>query len=244
MVNFGTRAHGASKRREIRALGMSAHKGEWMESGDDPLLSPTVFLVEQPANSTVASHFHRQNQFQLFVDGAGNIGPKALQPVTIHYAGAYTGYGPLVAGPAGLKYFTIRPVCESGAIPLDEAREKMVRGPKRHATSAPIAPATLAELERLDATTSFDAIPLAEDGMGARVLAAPPQAQLATEFPRAARGTFVVVLAGSVVHGDGESTRWESIFVSSEDEMPMLTAGRDGAQLVFLFTPAKAPEYM
>src|SRR5688572_4441868 len=104
-----------------------------MESGNDPRLSPTVFLVEQPPNTTLQPHFHRQNQFQLFVGGGGTFGRAPLQPITVHYAGAYTAYGPLVAAGQGIQYFTIRPVCESGFIPVAEREQKMIRGPKRHA---------------------------------------------------------------------------------------------------------------
>lgn len=244
MLKFGTRAHGASRRREVLALGLRAHKGEWMESGDDPVLSPTVFLAEQPANSTVLPHFHRQNQFQLFVQGGGSIGPNPLGPFTVHYAGAYTGYGPLVAGPVGLKYFTIRQVCDSGALSLDDAREKMVRGPKRHAASAPFPPATIDEFMQLRAATSFEAIPVAEDGLGARVVRVPPHAAINTAQPSAATGAFMIVLMGQVGHPAGILSEWDSMFVSTQEELPPLSAGPQGAQVVFLFMPAKAQAYL
>ena len=80
-----------------------------MDSGDDPTLSPTVALIEQPAGFEFMPHFHRQNQFQVFVGGSGSLGRHALAPVVVHYAGAYTGYGPLLAGPEGIQYFTLRP---------------------------------------------------------------------------------------------------------------------------------------
>ena len=38
-------------------------KSEWMKAGDDPAFSPTVFLVEQPPNVSLCTHFHRNNQF-------------------------------------------------------------------------------------------------------------------------------------------------------------------------------------
>ena len=91
MIVTGTRAHGLTKRRPIDVNGTTFYKSEWMECGADPALSPTVFLVEQPPNTELVSHFHRQNQFQLFVDGAGSIGRETLGAVTVHYAGAYTG---------------------------------------------------------------------------------------------------------------------------------------------------------
>ena len=58
-----------------------------METGSDPLLSPTVFLAEQPPDCEPLPHFHRQNQFQLFVEGSGLIGKEQIRPMTIHSAG-------------------------------------------------------------------------------------------------------------------------------------------------------------
>src|SRR5678816_3651970 len=91
-------------------------KSEWMANvtggSGDAELSPTVFLVEQAPNVSLRTHFHRQNQFQIFVRGSGTIGRHPLGPLMVHYAGAYSGYGPLVAGPEGLAYFTLRTVFE------------------------------------------------------------------------------------------------------------------------------------
>ena len=89
MIAYGRKSVGATRRRAIDVAGDVFHKGEWME----------------------------QNQFQLFVDGQGTIGPEQIRPITVHYAGAYTGYGPIMSGPQGLKYFTIRSAFESGLIP-------------------------------------------------------------------------------------------------------------------------------
>lgn len=108
MIAYGTKALGAQRRRAIDVDGDLFHKGEWMDSGQTPGLAPTVFLVEQGADILLQPHFHRQNQFQLFVAGDGTIGSEPIRPITLHYAGAYTGYGPIKSGPGGLKYFTIR----------------------------------------------------------------------------------------------------------------------------------------
>jgi hypothetical protein len=244
VIAIGTRQHGDSKRRAIPALGLVFHKSEWMESGDDPLLSPTISLIEQPPNSTLATHFHRQNQFQLFVHGSGTVGRDALAPITVHYAGAYTGYGPLVAGDEGIHYFTIRPVCESGAIPVEQAREKMVRGPKRHVQAGPVvctAPHTLATLP---APVCEDVIPAAEDGLGARLHRLPPGAALMPAVPAATACTFAVVLSGSVHYTDAELSRWESLCVTADEPFPGVRAGAQGADVIVLFTPAKAQAYL
>jgi hypothetical protein len=45
MLVIGRRAHGEQRRRPIPVMGETFYKGEWMEAGDDPELSPTVFLI-------------------------------------------------------------------------------------------------------------------------------------------------------------------------------------------------------
>lgn len=245
MLAYGTKAQGDANRRSLtRGEELFVYKGEWMATGEDPELSPTVFLVEQPPHSTLEPHFHRQNQFQLFVDGYGKIGAHALESVTIHYAGAYTGYGPLVAGDAGIQYFTIRPVCESGMIPVSTGRDQMIRGPKRHATAGPLVLTSPEELGALAGPEVRWEIPMAEDGLGAAVVRMPPGSVLADMAAQpAADGTFVVVLSGSVRHGQTSLGRWESLFFSSDEAVPELVAGENGAEMVFLYTPAKAEAY-
>lgn len=243
MIAVGTRSHGQSKRRAIQAMGLLFHKSEWMETGDNPLLSPTISLIEQPPNSSLATHFHRQNQFQLFVHGGGTVGRDTLAPITVHYAGAYTGYGPLVAGDEGIHYFTIRPVCESGAIPVEEAREKMVRGPKRHVQAGPVVCLPLTDLAALAEPVAEDVIPAADDGLGARLHRLPPGATLQAQVPAATDCTFAVVLSGSMQYGAHELSRWESLCVTAGEPFPSLHAGREGAEVILLFTPPKAQAY-
>ena len=242
MIVFGTQAHGATRRRAIPVMQAIFYKGEWMESGEDPKLSPTAFLIEQPPNTTLLPHFHRQNQFQLFVDGSGSIGRAALGPVTVHYAGAYTGYGPLLSGAQGIKYFTIRAVFESGFTPVAEAREKMVRGPKRHANSLPVPPlsrATLAALAQIEEQFLIEPA----DGMGAQLTRLPPGAPLLPEALRGSEGQFLFVTAGSLLHGSDTLGRWDNLFLSTGDAAPPLRAGTGGAEVVAMHIPFKDAAY-
>ena len=73
MIALGRKALADVRRRPVPVVNDTFHKGEWMETGTDPHLSPTVFLAEQPPHCELLTHFHRQNQFQLFVDGTGTI---------------------------------------------------------------------------------------------------------------------------------------------------------------------------
>lgn len=93
MPIFSRDASALEDRKPVVVEGDTYYKSDWMDSGRDPENSPTVFLVEQAPHVSLRTHFHRQNQFQLFVRGGGRLGPHDVSALTVHYAGAYTGYG-------------------------------------------------------------------------------------------------------------------------------------------------------
>lgn len=241
MIAIGTEERALRRRRPIQVADATFHKGEWMETGEDPTLSPTVFLAEQPAHYNLGTHFHRQNQFQLFVAGSGTLGPERLDPVTVHYAGAYTGYGPLLAGAEGVKYFTIRPVFDTGFIPASEAREKMVRGPKRHAQVALGTPWDEERLAALARAEDRFALP-ADRGLAVRHVRLPPAAARDLEHAETSIGFFVFVLSGTATVAGSTLGRWESAFATA-DERLVLTAGARGAEIVVLHVPPTDPAY-
>ena len=241
MIAIGTQERALQRRRPIQVADSTFYKGEWMETGEDPRLSPTVFLAEQPPGYNLGTHFHRQNQFQLFVAGSATMGPLRLDPVSVHYAGAYTGYGPLLAGPEGLKYFTIRPVFDTGIIPASQAREKMVRGPKRHAETvlgAPWSEDRLSALQRAE-----DRFAIAPDrGLAVRHVRLPPGASCDLKHVEGSTGLFVFVLAGTGCCADNDLALWESAFATA-DERIALEAGGQGAEIVVLHVPPTEAEY-
>lgn len=243
MIAAGRKSVAESSRRSFAVGDDTYHKAEWMMSGEDPALSPTIFMIEQPANSTLVAHFHRQNQFQLFVDGSGSIGRYELAPVTVHYAGAYTAYGPLLAGPRGLKYFTIRPVFESGGFAMPESHAQMRRGPRRHAQSEPIDVMSETRLKALSGPEDQVLIPVGADGMGAILTRLPPGASVAPTLLGQAESLFIVVLSGVMHHAGEELGRWESLFLNAGECFPELTAGPEGVEFVTLLTPAKNAAY-
>lgn len=244
MMVIGRRVKGEARRRPAPAMGVVFHKGEWMESGDDPMLSPTVALIEQPPYFEFMPHFHRQNQFQVFVDGSGTLGRQTLAPVVVHYAGAFTGYGPLVAGPQGITYFTLRPVCESGFIPLAQRQEQMIAGPKRHAHSESIPVASVTEMQAWTQTHEEYVIALGEDGLGARLVNLPSHANFECTHPVGSQGQFIFVLQGSALTSDYSLGVWEQMYVTQDEVMPQIIAGEQGVQFLCLSVPIKAPEYL
>jgi hypothetical protein len=147
MIRFGTRDQALDRRRRLPLPnGDTYFKSEFIDApvvnpviggpacveGDrtnDATLAPVAFLIEQSPDSVVQSHFHHNDEFQVVVAGSGLIGRNPVAPVSVHYAGGYTGYGPVVAGPKGITYFTLRPRYEAGALYLPDDRPAMKRAP-------------------------------------------------------------------------------------------------------------------
>lgn len=242
MIALGSAAL-AGETRHHRALdnGFSFHRSEWMQSGPGPGLSPTVFLVEQPPASVLMPHFHMQNQFQVIKEGSGTLGPRAVGPGSVHYAGAFTGYGPVVAGPAGLSYFTIRAVYETGANFLPAARDRLQRGPKRHAQGPLHEPLSMDALCGLASARRVQLI-APQDDLEAYALQLPPFAPVETSEPGGS-GQFQLVLAGRLETPQGRLRAWESRYLSSGEDAAGCTAGESGLHLLVLQMPADAPEY-
>ena len=105
--------------------------------------------------------------------GSGSLGPHPLAALTVHYAGAYSGYGPLVSGSDGLAYFTLRSVFETGSLTLAKHADQMKRGPKRQLHSQPVPIATAASLAGQMSVTVNDLIPLQVDAIAARLYTLP-----------------------------------------------------------------------
>ena len=154
MLLLGTREFAQSVRKQGQLHnGMQYWRNDFFKSSDDDVCTPQCYLVEQFPDSVNPTHFHVQNQFQLFTRGEGTIGrsPKPLRAFTVHYAGAYTGYGPIVAGPEGVDYITMRAFRDPGAKFVPQQRELMRVGPKRHWASEALMPMDAGELAALQA---------------------------------------------------------------------------------------------
>jgi hypothetical protein len=241
MIAYGKRSLGEKTRRAL-ALGANApyYKSEWMSCGQDPWLSPTIFMVEQPPGSQLPTHFHRQNEFQVVVRGSGSIGTHAITPISVHYAGAYTGYGPVTAGEDGLTYFTIRPVFDTGAVLAAEARTQMIRGPKRqiHAAPYPVQPLSSGDV-RHDTL-----IEPAADGLFCGVSYLPANGQLQTEAHPESGGTFYMVLDGELTVAGESLGQWETAYLSAGEPALTLQAAAAGATVMVMRVPATDAAYL
>jgi hypothetical protein len=232
-------------RRPIVSNGVAAHlttfigSNRYMASAAPPpgpeAVYPMAFLVEQPAGSVVASHFHEANQFQLVVAGSGTLGTHAVQPVAVHYSNAFSAYGPITAGEDGLQYLTLRNGYDRGARYLPAAREEL-RGVRRRFRQAmadaapPAAPPEQALAETLLAE--------APDGLGAWRYRLPPGAALRGPDPAGGDGQFWVVTSGEMRAAEGATLPALSCaFVGPEEAPFAVTAGEGGLEVVVMQYP-------
>ena len=186
---------------------------------------PQAFLVEMPSpGAVIPPHFHREDEFQVVVAGGGSLGKHALDGAAVHFADAYTPYGPIRVGPDGLTFFTLRARADAGAQYMPESRAAMIRKARRSvAASVPAGAGTLALWETFD------------DGLGAWSVRVAPGAGV--EHPRGDEGRYYLIVAGSVVHDTTELPRWSCVWAGARAARPRLTAGPAGAELLVLQFP-------
>src|SRR5688572_22858239 len=164
---------------------------------------PQTLFTEMSAGESIVSQSHAVAQFQVFVQGSGNVGLHDTRPITLQYVDRHTGYGPIQAGAHGLAYLVLRARTETKPVYLDRPRypENLKPSKQRMRRFGPLVLST-------DAVRASRSDPMMEplfdekdctDGMGAFMLRL--GGGKATHGPELGRsgGCYVVVLAGTLV---------------------------------------------
>ena len=201
---------------------------------------PMAYLVEQAPDCTVEPHYHQVDQFQLFVGGGGHIGTHSLQGVTVHYAGAHSPYGPIVSGPSGVQYVTLRRSWDPGAQWMPGAAAVLRGMPDRKhvaCTSQPMERCTEKQLGQLKGTSFTEVIPSTQrNGLGAWLVRAGSGAAL-REPSAAGNGQFWYVLSGEVQALKSRLGADACIYVSGDEGPVEFSAGAAGVELVVMQFP-------
>lgn len=190
---------------------------------------PMAYLVSQAPGSSLAAHYHQADQFQLFVGGSGRIGTHPLRPLTVHFAGSHSPYGPLVAGSGGLQYLTLRRNWDPGAQYMPQAAQRLRELPGRRHRAQTSTPFALDSPPAQDAGTIRMTRLLSEDAMGAWLLQLGPEAEYAAS---ASADCFVYVLSGHMAVREQVLACGACVFVSTEEDPLCLRTGASGARLV------------
>lgn len=202
---------------------------------------PHGYLVRTPKNDAIKAHFHRVDQFQLFYGASGaRYKATALEPgqLMVHYADAYSTYGPIHIGDNDMDYFTLRARLDRFTAYMPAGRDELVHT-SRHRNI----------YKNLDA--EFD-----PDRPGTETIIEPDHDRLAAYRIRAGRGRAVsppssagscgqyyCILNGAAQH-NGQTLGPRSLAWIGPDHAPLqLTADADVGldMLVFQFPNPTAP---
>jgi hypothetical protein len=202
---------------------------------------PVAFLVEKKARGTVPPHFHEVPQFQVIAEGHGRLGKQAVQPFTVHYTNAYTGYGPICAAEDGIAFLTLRNQFDSaGARYFPAGRSFMKPTSKRHRLSGHLAVSNAAALQSRQQTALETVFAPEVDGLAAWFLRAVPGTVSHTPDPATSGGQYVVVAGGSLLHHGTAFPSLSCLYVSCEEGPLALQAGVDGLEVLILHFPITA----
>ena len=201
---------------------------------------PQAFLLEMNANEVLRQHFHQVDQFQVFVSGSGRMGRtmEVQAPIVVHYSDHHTGYGPIIAGPQGYAYFTLRAQHDGGATYIGEPgyRDRLKPSRKRHFTVPVVLSIAPVLAERREAVVQLLAEP-EDDGLGASLIRLGPGGRATGPDPRGCGGQYFLVLNGDLESGKQGYGPWSLLFVTSTEPALELQAGGSGLELLVLTFP-------
>jgi hypothetical protein len=201
--------------------------GKRAETSEHPL----AFLVNGPPAFVIPPHFHEIDQYQIFVGGSATLGKHKVLPGSVHYADAYTPYGPITATEDGFNYITLRPrsiigyheMPEGGPLlkPVNEARGR--RGRMMVADIEPGQPRETAAKALFEEPDGIAAYSLSA-GAGEKL----PQPEVDHG------GAYYVVLEGEVTAAGTTYPPRSTIWVGQGEAPPAMTAGVEGASAAFM----------
>ncbi|KRA44985.1 hypothetical protein ASD80_06895 [Devosia sp. Root635] len=203
-----------------------------------------AFRLDFNANQTLDAHFHIVDQFQVFVEGDGTIGRDSVGPIVVHYADHHTGYGPLVASPYGMTYFTLRSKTDAGLNFLREphVREKLQPTKRRHRMSRKIILSNEPVLADRTEVVIEDALDAQDDdeGIAVKMVRMGPNMQAPAPDTGESGGEYLLVLNGSIIHDGHALDKYSLLFVRADEAPPVLTAGPGGAEVLVTRYPAES----
>jgi len=195
---------------------------------------PQAFLAERVFNGGIRPHFHDVDQFQVVVSGGGAIGRHRLAIHSVHFARAYTPYGPLTPDEQGLGFLTLRARHAAGQFIVPDRSEMLKSVPNRRPWQA-------TELPKFDqagevSVHTFSRIRDA-DGLAAFSLHLKPHARTSAPNPAASDGQYLIISQGSLIHQGKEHKAVTIVFVQPDEQAFQLAAGAQGLEALVLNFP-------
>jgi hypothetical protein len=181
---------------------------------------PMAFLVEQDPGTIVGAHYHQADQFQVVVGGSGRLGRHDVVLTDVHFAGAWSPYGPLAAGGDGLQYFTLRNGWDPGARYMEvlDNRAKLRVRPRQH-------------------REAVGEVAAADDGLYSQRFKLAGGERISGPDPALGGGQFWLVLSGALLHGEQTLTAKSCVFVHPDEASFSGCADATGLDVLLLQFP-------
>jgi hypothetical protein len=201
---------------------------------------PQAFLVEQQPNQIADPHFHLIDQFQVVVGGDGLLGKRPIRGIAVHYANAYTSYGPIKAGPEGVHYITMRNRWDTTlAHFMPKCRAELKPEPRRHLLIDPVTEATAEQLGALSSPAAQSLHAADADGLAVWRYRIPAGQAVDGPDPAGGDGQYWLVLAGELSLGDATLTPMSCLFLDRSETALELLGGPGGVEMLGLQFPLR-----
>src|SRR5215813_12336112 len=198
--------------------------------------APSAFLAQYDPGDRSCTHFHTVDQFQILVKGKGQLGRHEVSPYYVHFARAYTPYGPLHADEkTGWTFMTLRTRFDPGAQRLPGALPRLQQVKDRN----PWQVTTAAAFPLRGSGVSSQEIPELKDeqGLFGNSLSMAPGASTFAPVPSGGDGQYVIVVKGSLLHESRECKALTVVFIKPDEDAFRIHAGTDGLDALILNFP-------
>ena len=196
---------------------------------------PMAFLAQYDPGDRSCTHFHSVDQFQILVKGRGQVGRHEVSPYYVHFARAYTPYGPLHADEkTGWTFMTLRTHFDPGAQRLPGALPKLKQAARNpwQVTVPAVFPERGAGVGMQDVPEVVD-----DQGLFVKTLTMAPGTSVVAPSASGGGGQYVIAVGGSLVHEGKERTAMAVVY-NRPDEAPFrVQAGAQGLEALILNFP-------
>jgi len=199
-------------------------------------------MTQMCANETILPHFHGVAQFQIFPSGSGLLGKNEVRPLMLQYKDHHSAYGPLVAGPHGLTFISLRNrTGDSHPVYLSKPgfREKLKPSKRRNWVSPNIPLSTEAVLQfRQDIAWEpvYDPAKITDE-MSAHLIRLGGRVSTTVPDPKLGGGTYLFVANGDLEIQGKSLPRWSMVFVEPSEDAVEIRAGNKGLEALVMQFP-------
>jgi hypothetical protein len=216
----------------IETPGGLVHAKNYLGATDSFDRGPQAFRTIFAPHHVIAPHFHRVDQYQIFVTGTATIGQTQVEPVTVHYADGFTPYGPIRVADQEMSFFNLRAFADRGAYWMPGSRDRLERRAGRVRTAR----TTLSREDNAGSMRLSAVINQEPDGLFAAEIVAGPGMALA-DSTAGGSGRYQLIIAGSIDMPGAALPGYSVAFASPGTCLAGRRAGPQGVHFLELQLP-------